>query len=191
MKCEAIDRMVAERARPRGRAKAVTLFLIFGNLLGEAAIADELVLPPAVEPNQPVEAVYRFEKPATGYGFLDGEWHDVDYRLVEQWRIPVELADATELAFRLNISRAVTMKNQLAVRLSLDSVDQLGNKFHRENRETGSFIASPFELPWWDYQIIMWQVHNRAEYDALKRLGITAGMLPINHASHSFVADWI
>jgi hypothetical protein len=183
--------MVAERAESTGKAKAVALFLIFGLLLGEAAIADELVLPPAVEPNQRVEVVYRFEKPTTGSGFLDVEWHDVDNRLVERERIPLGLADAGELTFSLDIRRAVTMKNQLVARLSLDGVDQLGNKLHRENKETGSFIASPSATRWWDYQIIMWQVHQRAGYEALKRLGITAGMLPIDQGSHTFVPDSI
>jgi hypothetical protein len=184
-------RMVAERARSTGVANPIALFLIFGRLLGEVAIADELVLQPVVEPSQQFEVIYRFEKPATGSGFLDVEWHDVDDRLVERRRIPLGLADAGELTFPLDIRRAVTMKNRLAVHLALDGVDQLGNKFHRENRKAASFIASPSGSQWWDYQIIMWQVHKRAGYDALKRLGITAGMLPIDQGSHSFVADWI
>ena len=186
-----MENMVAKRARSTGWARAVALSLIFGRLCGEAAIADELVLPPNVEPNQPAEVIYHLEKPATGQGSLDVEWRDVVGRLVERRRISVELADATELAFGLDISRAVTMKNELAVRLSLDGVDQLGNRSHRENKETGAFIASPFERPWWDYQIIIWQLQKRAGYDALKRLGITAGMLPIDRSSYSVVADWI
>ena len=167
------------------------MWLICDDWLGGPAIADQLVVPQAVERNQPIEVVYRFEQPATGSGFLDVDWNDVDGRLVERRRIPFELADAPQVGFSLDARRAVTMKNLLTVDLSLDGVDQLGNKFRRENRETESFIASPSDIPWWDFQIIMWQVHDRAGYAALKRLGVTAGMLPIDHGAHSFVTEWI
>jgi hypothetical protein len=39
------------------------------------------------------------------------------------------------------------MKSRLAPHLSIDAVDQLGNKFHREDNKTGSFIASPSDHP--------------------------------------------
>jgi hypothetical protein len=183
--------MAAERSKFRAPVRAAALLLIFGDLLGGPAVADQLVLPQAVERKQPIGLVYRLEQPATGSGFLDVDWSDVDGRLVERRRIPFELADAPQVEFSLDARRAVTMKNQLTVDLTLDGVDPSGNKFHRENRETGSFIASPPDVPWWDYQIIMWQVQDRAGYAALKRLGITAGMLPINQASHNFVPKWI
>ena len=183
--------MAAERSKFRASVRAAALLLIFGDWLGGPAGADQLVVPQAVERNQPIELVYRFEQPATGSGFLDVDWNDVDGRLVERRRISFELADAPKVGFSLDARRAVTMKNLLTVDLSLDGVDQLGNKFRRENRETGSFVASPSDIPWWDFQIIMWQVQDRAGYAALKRLGVTAGMLPIDHASHNFVPKWI
>jgi len=181
----------AERSKFTAPATAAALLLIFGGWRSGPAVADQLVLPQAVERNQPIEIVYRFEQPATGSGFLDVDWNDIDGRLVERRRVPFELADAPQVGFSLDARRAVTMKNLLTVDLSLDGVDQLGNKFHRENREAGSFIASPSDIRWWDFQIIMWQVHDRAGYVALKRLGVTAGMLPIDHASHKFVPKWI
>jgi len=160
---------------------AVVSLSLLGEVLasspGATAAADELVLPQAVERNQSVEVVYRFNKPATGHGFLDVEWSDVDGRLVERRRIPLDLADAAEVAFLLDGRRAVTMKNRIAAHLSIDAVDQLGNRLHRENDEAGSFIASPSDHPWSDYQIIMWQQQTRAGYAALKRLGVTAGMV--------------
>jgi hypothetical protein len=183
--------MAAERSKLRAPVRAAALLLIFGDWLGGPAIADQLVVPQAVERNQPIELVYRFEQPATGSGFLDVDWNDVEGRLVERRRITFELADAPQVGFSLDARRAVTMKNLLTVDLSLDGVDPFGNKFRRENRETGSFIASPSDIPWSDFQIIMWQVQDRAGYAALKRLGVTAGMLPINHASHNFVPKWI
>src|SRR3984893_10364481 len=181
----------AERSKFTAPATAAALLRIFGGWLSGPAVADQLVLPQAVERNQPIEIVYRFEQPATGSGFLDVDWNDVDGRLVERRRVPFELADAPQVGFSLDARRAVTMKNLLTVDLSLDGVDQLGNKFRRENREAGSFIASPSDIRWWDFQIIMWQVHDRAGYVALKRLGVTAGMLPIDHVSHMFVPKWI
>ena len=90
---------------------AAALFLAWGNPFGGAA-ADELVLPQAVERNQSIEVVYRLESPTTGHGFLDIEWSDVDGRVVERRRIPVDLTDAAQMAFQLDIRRAVTMKNR-------------------------------------------------------------------------------
>ena len=183
--------MGAGRSKFRGPVRAAALVLIFGYWLSGPAIADQLVVPQAVEGNQPIAVVYRFEQPATGSGSLDVDWSDVDGRLVERRRIPLELADAPQVGFSLDARRAVTMKNLLTVHLSFDGVDLLGNRSRRENRETGSFIASPSDIPWWDFQIIIWQVHDRVGYDTLKRLGITAGMLPIDQASHNFVPKWI
>ena len=74
-------------------AMGAALFLALGNPLDDAA-ADELVLPEAVERTRPIEVAYRFEHPATGHGFLDIEWSDVDGRLVERRRIPLDLAEA-------------------------------------------------------------------------------------------------
>src|ERR1700738_2326459 len=186
-----MEGMTAERSKFRAPVRCAALLLIFGAWLSGPAVADQLVLPQAVERNQPIEIVYRFEQPATGSGFLDVDWNDVDGRLVERRRVPFELADAPQVGFSLDARRAVTMKNLLTVDLSFDGVDLLGNRSRRENRETGSFIASPSDIPWWDFQIIIWQVHDRVGYDALKRLGITAGMLPIDQASHNFMPKWI
>jgi hypothetical protein len=167
---------VGDRGKFAALAMGAALFLALANPAGDAA-ADELVLPQAVERTQPIEVAYRFEHPATDHGFLDIGWSDVDGRLVERRRIPLDLADAAKVAFPLDTRRTVTMKNRLTAHLSFDAVDQLGNQFHRENDETGSFIASPSDHPWSDYQIIMWQQQTRAGYAALKRLGVTAGMV--------------
>jgi hypothetical protein len=165
----------------RGYPWAAVSLLVIGEVLrgplGATAAADELVLPQAVERKQSVELVYRFDKAVTGHGFLEVEWTDVDSRVIERRRMPLDLADTTEVAFVLDTRRAVTMKNRLAAHSSIDAVDQLGNKFHRENNKTESFIASPSDPPWLDYQIIMWQQQTRAGCAALKWLGVTAGMV--------------
>jgi hypothetical protein len=158
-----------------GLAGAAALFVAGGNFLGGPASADQLVLPQAVERNQSIEAFYRFETPITGQGFLDIEWSDVAGRVVERRRVPLDLMNAAVVAFPLDIRRAVTMKNQLAAHLSLDSLAKRGDKVHRENDETRSFIVSPADHPWSDFQIIMWQEQTRAGYAALKGLGVTAG----------------
>src|ERR1700758_2363988 len=123
-----MEAMVAERSKLGTPVRAAALLLICGDWLGETAVADQLVRPQAVERNQPIEVVYRFEQPATGSGFLDVDWNDVNGRLVEQRRIPFELADAPQVGFSRDARRAVTMKNLLTVDLSLDGVDQLGNR---------------------------------------------------------------
>jgi hypothetical protein len=158
-------------------AGTAVLSLAVGIPLGGAVAADQLVLPEVVTQTRPLEAGYRFDKPATGRGFLDIEWSDVDGRVVERRRIPLDLTGASELALPLDIRRAVTMKNRLAIHLSLDTVDQSGAAVHRENDAAKSFVVSPFDDPWSDVQIIMWQPQTRAGYAALKKLGVTAGMV--------------
>jgi len=171
--------------------KIAPLSFVLGGLTYGMAAADELVLPQAFERGQSAEVAYRFGTPSTGHGFLDIEWSDVERRVVERRRIPLDLTDASEVTFTLDIRRAVTIKNQLVAHISLDRSDQSGNDIHRENDEAKSFIVPPPEGAWSDYQIIMWQVQDRAAYAALKHLGVTAGMLPIDHGSHNFVPKWI
>jgi len=83
------------------------------------------------------------------------------------------------------------MKNRLAAHLSLDSVDQHGTAAHRDNDEARSFVVSPSDQPWSNFQIIMWQPHTQAGYAALKRLGVTAGMAETDHCDewHTYLAD--
>jgi len=52
--------------------------------IGGTASADELALPKTVERDSQITAAYRFDKPATGRGFLDVEWTDVAGREVER-----------------------------------------------------------------------------------------------------------
>jgi len=158
-------------------ARTAVLSLAVGIPFDEAVAADQLVLPQIVTRTQPLEAAYRFDKPATGRGFLDIEWSDVDGRVVEQRRISLDLAGASELALPLDIRRAVAMKNRLTTHLSLDRVDQSDGAVHRENDATKSFVVSPSDDPWSDFQIIMWQAQTRAGYAALKKLGVTAGVV--------------
>ena len=124
-----------------------------------------------------IDVIYRFDGPVTGRGLIEAEWTDTVGRVVERRRIPLDLAGAAEAVFSLDPKRAVTVKNKLAVHVSLDETDQSGKPVHREHEETASFIVSPPDNAWSDYQIIMWQRQTPAGYAALKRLGITAGMV--------------
>src|SRR5712671_6812046 len=135
--------------------------------------ADELVLPHAFERGQSAEVAYRFGRPSTRHGFLDIEWSDIDRRVVERRRMPLDLIDAPEVTFALDIRRAVNIKNQLVAHLSLDRSDHSGNDTHRENDEATSFIVPPPEGAWSDYQIIMWQSQTQAGYATLKKLGVS------------------
>src|SRR5438874_860413 len=145
------------------------------------AAADELVLPNSMERNQPADFAYRFDKGLTGRGSLDIEWSDVVGRLVERRRIPVDLAEAPEVVFPLDLRRAATMGNQLVAHLSLDGVEQNGGNRHFENEVSTSFIVPSAAHPWSDYQIIMWQGQTLAGYATLKELGVTAGMVQADH----------
>jgi hypothetical protein len=176
-------RAISELAK---RAKHLAIAAVVSAIPGigagaAAAAADELAMPQTVERGSQVTAAYRFDKPATGRGRLDLEWSDVDGRVVERRRIPLDLADAAQVAFGLDMRRAVTVKNELAAHLSLDGVDRSGAPTHRRDDLVTSFIASPPNQAWWDYQIVMWQGQTPAAYDALKRLGVTAGMLEADH----------
>jgi hypothetical protein len=102
--------------------------------------------------------------------------------VVERRRIPLDLTGAIEAIFSLDLQRAVTVKNKLAVHVSFAEPDHLGNTVHRERDEIASFIISPADSGWLEYQIIMWQRQTPAGYAALKRLGITAGMVESDHS---------
>ncbi len=173
---------MADRAKRAWRL-ALAALVSAATAGGSAVSADELTVPSPVERDSPLTAAYRFDQPVTGHGSLDVEWTDVDGRVVDRRHIPIDLADAAQVTFRLDIRRAVTVVNRLAAHLSLDGVDQGGAPVHRRTDLSASFIASPPDQGWWDYQIIMWQGQTPAAYRALKRLGITGGMVEANHRS--------
>ena len=168
--------------------KLQVLFTALAVLVGGAAAADELVLPKSMDRNQPADFAYRFDADLTGRGSLDIEWSDVVGRLVERRRIPVDLTEVPGVVFSLDLRRAVTMGNQLVAHLSFDGVEQNGGNRHLENEVSTSFIVSPGDHPWSDYQIIMWQGQTPAGYTTLKKLGVTAGMVHADHREEASTA---
>jgi hypothetical protein len=165
------------RSRLAGLAIATTIVLAASSFNCGTARAEALVLPDSVERAGSIDVIYRFDGPVTGHGLIEAEWTDTVGRVVERRRIPLDLTGAVEAVFSLDPKRAVTVKNRLAVHLSLDETDQSGKPVHREHEEAASFIVSPPDNGWSDYQIIMWQPQTPAGYAALKRIGITAGMV--------------
>lgn len=95
------------------------------------AAADELLLSSGAQLSQPVEAS-RFAQALTGQGFLNIDWSATADRLVEHGRVPFDVTHVTELTFTLDMSRAVSIKNLLAVRLSFDGLDERGEVVHQE-----------------------------------------------------------
>src|SRR5215467_14452766 len=85
-----------------------------------AAWSGEIVLPaPALDRNIQIQARYRIDAPTTGRGTLIVTWTDVYNRLIEQRVIPVDLRGGSDVAFPLDLRRAVAMRNRITVQLSL------------------------------------------------------------------------
>jgi hypothetical protein len=154
-------------------------------VLADGAVADELVPPSPLERNRPADFVYRLDKALSASGSLDIEWSDVVGRVVERRRTPLDLTDETEVVFSLDMRRAVTAGNQISARLKITSGDRKVRHGDRKNAVSVSFIVPPADDPWSDYQIIMWQGQTQAGYAALKKLGITAGMVEANQRSQA------
>lgn len=129
----------------------------------------------AMERDKVVTAIYRTNGQATGKGTLAVRWTDILGRVVADETIPFELVDETEVRFPLDMTRAVAMVNELRVQFTFDGVNKKGEKDHREDTVTASFIAKPPERKWRDYQIVMWQRHAPEHVATLKTLGITGG----------------
>lgn len=156
------------------------LFFAFAILTGAAA-AEELAVPSSLERNQPADFVYRFDNALSGRGSLSIEWSDVVGRVIERRRISLNLIDSREAVFSLDMRRAVTAGNQVIAHLSVDGMDRNSVNLRRESAVSASFIVPPVDHAWSDYQIIMWQGQTPAGYAALKKLGVTAGMVPANN----------
>jgi hypothetical protein len=152
--------------------RALSLFAA----LACGAAGAEIVLPAAaLERDGPVTAIYRTNSQATGKGELAVHWTDVYGRVVEDRKIPVELADENEIRFPLDLRRAVAMVNELRIHFSFEGVNKKGEKDHRDEDASASFVAKPPDRAWTDYQIMMWQPHSAERAATLKTLGINAG----------------
>ena len=151
--------------------RTTALFL----LTALSALGAEILLPgTALERDQVVRATYRTQPQATGKGELTIRWTDVFGRVVEERKLPVEFADEMQVTFPLDLRRAVSMRNDLTVRLAFEGTDKRGRPDRRSEEATLTFIAKP-DARWWDYAIMMWQPHPRDQVAQLKSVGINGG----------------
>src|SRR5215471_14700245 len=103
------------------------------------AWSGEIVLPaPALDRDVDIQARYRIDAPTTGRGTLIVTWTDVYSRLIEQRSIPVDLRGGLDVAFPLDLRRAVAMRNRLTVRLSLAGIRREGVPHGRSRQRPGS-----------------------------------------------------
>lgn len=145
-------------------------------LIPLALSAADISLPStALERDRPVTAIYRTNGKATGRGTLHLTWTDSYNRTVDQRQLPIELNDESEIAFPLDLTRAVAMKNRLEARFVFDGLDRRQRKDHREETAAVDFIARPPHRRWSDYQIVMWQPYSSELTPLLLRSGISAG----------------
>lgn len=131
------------------------------------AIADQLVVPQPADRGGPVTVQYRLDRPLRAQGHLEIEWTDTYGRLVDRRRLAVSFADQTDAAFTLDLRRASALRNHLTARLVLNGAPA--------GEAKTDFIARPSGRAFDDYQIVMWQRQNPAQWAALKRIGVTAG----------------
>ena len=148
------------------------------------ASADEIVVPRSLERKGGVEFTYRLDSPIAAQRALDIEWTDTAHRIVERKRLLVRPRDGAELRFSLDLRRAVTLENTLTARLL-----RAGGAGAGSRRATASFFVAPASDPWSDYQIIMWQSQSPHAYEALRKLGVTAGAVLINRATDLYFPD--
>ena len=153
--------------------KIAALALFFCAIVPGAASADEIVLPAGIlERGKSADVVYRVDPPATGRGTLSIAWTDSAGRVVDRRRLPIALDGSSDIRFSLDLARAVAMGNRLHAQLSLES----GGPDRRDREADASFVVSPPDDPWSDYQIVMWQKRSTRQYAALKALGVTAAV---------------
>ncbi len=151
-------------------------FAMLAALYTGIATAGELVLPSAaVERNAMVQVVYRMPSTVTGKGSLRIHWSDSLGRVVEDRTQAIDLLDELEVRFPLDLRRAVAMKNELRVHLSIDGKNRKGETDRREEDAQVHFVARPPGGEWRDYAIIMWQPYPAKLLAALKTLGINGG----------------
>ncbi|MEP6538275.1 MAG: beta-galactosidase, partial [Bryobacteraceae bacterium] len=142
-----------------------TIFVLFTLAPLTAA---ELILPsPALDRTGLTQIIYRLPQPATGHGKLNILWTDTLGRVVEQRTDSIQLQDESEARFSLDLRRALAMKNQLQVHLTLDN--------RKDEDAQATFIARPPEQAWQDYAIIMWQPYPSNQLPALQKVGINGG----------------
>lgn len=141
---------------------------VIGGLGLHAAQADQII-PPAtpLDPNGPASFVFRLDRAVTATGVLAFEWTDASGRLVDRRDIPFNLADGTDIALTIDLRRSVVMGNTLTA------------QWAPRHPVQASFVA-PQRDPWLDWQTILYQPRDPPQLAALRRVGLTGGMVFAN-----------
>ncbi len=143
------------------------------NTSGDAKWASELILPSCtLARTGEVPVVYRLSQGFTGHAILHVHWTDTLGRVVEDKDIPADLLDETDIAFHIDMSHAIAMKNHLQVNLTLHGKDISGAPFNGQESVGADFIAQPPFTGWKDYEILMWQPYPANLIPELKQLGV-------------------
>jgi hypothetical protein len=136
------------------------------------AAADSIVLPPIVpRSDASVTAIYHLSPRRAGTGTLTVDWIDTYGRLVDHLVVPIP-DGLSDVAFPLDMRRAVATRNELRARVDFDGAPEPGKA-----STAFSFVAAPSDRDWRDYRIIIWQSLEPAQYATLRGWGVTAGMV--------------
>lgn len=131
-----------------------------------SARGDSLRLPASVmERHGTTNATYRLDPPGYGAGVLELRWTDNVGRLVERHRLNVDLAKGADISVPLDLSRAVTMVNDVRADLVLGE---------RRGSAATQFLARP-PAGWDDLQIMIYQDKTPAKLAGMAALGVTGG----------------
>jgi len=182
---------IGARHAPSEIAAAIGRILVVfvATLIPGRADADAILLPAqGVDAIAVVPVIYRLETPATGKAILEIQWTDALGRIVERRQIIDQLDHSRDIAFTLDTRRAVALSNHLHTRLSL--VGEPGEAASEQQPTVIDlpFIVRPANDGWSDYQVIKWQPSSLAQAAALKKLGVTAGMI-LGHDNAAGVPD--
>lgn len=159
--------------RPCGLPLILFPALVLALVLAGAARADEIMVPAGgVERDGPARIALRIAPPLTAPARLTLDWTDAHGRLVARHVRDVSPADGAEIAVTLDLRRARAMRNRLALRL------QPADGPARASEAV--FIARPPPDALADWHAIYWQRRDAAQYAALKRIGVDAGVVMAN-----------
>jgi hypothetical protein len=146
--------------------KALLLGLTLAIFALQASAADKLSLPVSQARSGTATAVFHIDQP--GIGILRWEWTDVFGRVVDRGRVSVGPGEH-DVPFTLDLTRAVTMRNDLQARFERGGTTAAPVK--------ASFISRPPSGPWTDYQILVWQEHTPLGYQTLESIGVSGAMV--------------
>ncbi|MDR3439936.1 beta-galactosidase [Telmatospirillum sp.] len=152
--------------------------LALNAVFAPSVVAGTLLLPePAIDRVAPWAVVYRLEHPITGTGSATLDWSDSLGRVVEERSWPITLSQVADIAFSIDLRRAVTSVNKLTVHLDVDCQVSDCPGGHWQDAATAQFVVPPWDDDWWDYQILMWQGQTERGYEALKAIGVTGAKM--------------